>query len=262
MTIFNLQSIKKTLVWGTVISVSAYFIQLYAREKLKEVREQQEIQRLAEENIKRRFRQNQVDAGLTVLALLSTNSVQLRASVDMLLKQLADTELDKEEKLIIWMEIRKETCVNFIYAISHISLLTILTNIQMNLIGKILYLDQVDDGGGMCSISAMDERDFLALSGHFLGLNIQQKLKDKVLEYVSNRLSVLSMDCRVSSQELLELLGSFALSSDEIGYLLIPDDHEIPKLLGSLLSSVPVDKTISPNVSKLVSQSRHFILRY
>ncbi|CAO3650991.1 unnamed protein product [Cunninghamella blakesleeana] len=68
---------RRGLIVTATIAGGGYFAGKYATNKLREFQEKASSERLAKENLKRRFQQNQNDCIFTVLSLLPTLGDQI-----------------------------------------------------------------------------------------------------------------------------------------------------------------------------------------
>ncbi|KEF61700.1 uncharacterized protein A1O9_03269 [Exophiala aquamarina CBS 119918] len=169
-----------------------YLAGQYVLGKIKEARERMQMDRIAKENIRRRFEQNQTDCTITVLALLPTltENVIEELPVEQLTQELQqkkterlarasgegrseassmhdgdtaslssfqttsfahasqltgqhDQPTPRRTKAQLWTEVKITSITRAFTLIYSLSLLIILTRIQLNLLGRLNYLSSV-----------------------------------------------------------------------------------------------------------------------
>ncbi|RMZ91978.1 hypothetical protein DV736_g772, partial [Chaetothyriales sp. CBS 134916] len=174
---------------GTAVVGGSYLVGQFVLGKINEARERALLDRIAKENIRRRFEQNQTDCSITVLALLPTLTDNLlhalpceqitqelqqkraerlaRASGDgqseqssqrdgdsaslasfqtgsyVYASQMIDSTATKKSKAQLWNELKISAVTRSFTFIYSLSLLIILTRIQLNLLGRLNYLQSV-----------------------------------------------------------------------------------------------------------------------
>ncbi|KAL4980228.1 Peroxin-3 [Aspergillus desertorum] len=191
---------RKTLTIGTGVIGVGYFAGQYVLGKISEARERMSSDRIARENLRRRFEQNQTDCTYTVLALLPTAAEDIlealpveeltkelqkkraerlarlnaregtmtgsdmssvapslpeddrkSVSTESLLRtiQLGDSTVDedasqpKRNKTQLWNEVKITSITRAFTLVYTLSLLTIFTRVQLNLLGRLSYLSSV-----------------------------------------------------------------------------------------------------------------------
>ncbi|ORZ31907.1 Peroxin-3 [Catenaria anguillulae PL171] len=137
----------KVLWLGGSVS-AAYAFGHYAKRRLLELQEQSLRDRIAHDNLQRRFDQNQQDCTFHVLSLLPdladslfdllnaellAQSLQLRRSPPPPVENDVDAEL--------WHEIKIVTLTRLLTALYSLSMVATLTRVQLNLVGRRRYLD-------------------------------------------------------------------------------------------------------------------------
>ena len=394
---------RKTLFWSGLGALGVWASTRYLQNKIDQLKRESELQRLARENIRKRFDQNQLDSSLTVLSLLggglqlaterqiaeverlisllsagsvpldqqqqsenvrksptvtlerrrssnesdSTTPTQSRRSsvaggrsrpgsptnpltaiesednfTDAVANQDADNErelsnfalispvsptspITKEEKLKIWSRIRNLSLTNAISHLYFISLLTLLTRVQMNLIGRHVYLASVDglrdpvlslksienlnakqqqslfhgSDGGVAAIGSNgylnfeDERDFLALSWHFIHIGTV-KVVERIQETVQRALAKSKLTDRFTMTELLDLFSDIrsgcGIETEELlDELLLPADENLKAELASALtgahtalsptSALADQLQLSDTVTAMIHETRQYL---
>ncbi|KAI8885510.1 Peroxin-3 [Backusella circina FSU 941] len=146
----------------------------YAAYKWREAQQEATAERLAKENLKRRFQQNQKDCIFTVKMLLNTlgeevleefdvetawrrlqtsRTLERGRSMESSIESLDSASissaddallpmgvLNKKEKQLIWEEIKIKSFTRALTCIYSATLLTLLTHIQVNLLGRFTYI--------------------------------------------------------------------------------------------------------------------------
>ncbi|KIX10579.1 uncharacterized protein Z518_01663 [Rhinocladiella mackenziei CBS 650.93] len=177
---------------GAGVIGATYLAGQYALGKLNEARERMQMDRIAKENIRRRFEQNQTDCTITVLALLPTltENVLEELPVEQLTHELQQKKAERlarasgegkseassmqdgdsasmssfqtgsfvhasqfqgngsqsgpqRTKAQLWNELKVASITRAFTLIYSLSLLIILTRIQLNLLGRLNYLSSV-----------------------------------------------------------------------------------------------------------------------
>ncbi|KAI9491894.1 Peroxin-3 [Zychaea mexicana] len=164
---------RKGLFITAAIGGGSYLLGRYATGKLRDLQEKAMTERVAKENLKRRFQQNQNDCVFTVLSLLPTLGDQilyemnieaawaklqesrklekkeervgsLGASTTTLTEdtqsKILEGILDKKAKYLLWEEIKTSSFTRTFTSIYSVTLLTLLTHIQLNMLGRFTYV--------------------------------------------------------------------------------------------------------------------------
>ncbi|KAF2861987.1 Peroxin-3 [Piedraia hortae CBS 480.64] len=166
---------------GAGVIGAGYLVGQYVLSKLQEARQRMTEDRVAKENLQRRFRQNQEDCTYTVLALLPTVREEVFSAlpVEQISEQLQQERQERlqrggvrsdassvpdEDKSVtssgyvdaaaehspprrkraeLWEEMKINSIVRALTLLYTLSLLTLLTRIQLNLLGRRTYLSSV-----------------------------------------------------------------------------------------------------------------------
>lgn len=117
---------KSLFFWTAATTGGAYLLGKYAINRVQELTKRTELERLAQQNIKRRFEQNQQDCTLTILSLLPALAEFLLQSQQLDVESLtirlkngsfglengADAAAIRQRKLQLWQELKiKSTCL-------------------------------------------------------------------------------------------------------------------------------------------------------
>ncbi|KAI9218841.1 Peroxin-3 [Blastocladiella britannica] len=193
---------KNKGLWMAGIVSGAYLLGHYAKRRLFELQEQAFKDRLAIDNLQRRFDQNQQDCAFTVLSLLPELADGIfdelsaeRIAVALQSRQQQATAAVAEEgddtpvpppaadpyaslsKAELWHELKIVNFTRLITAIYALAMVNTLTRVQLNLVGRLMYLDSVvhdDPAEPLASataarfLSARAEGMFLTMSWHLL----------------------------------------------------------------------------------------------
>ncbi|KAJ3417564.1 Dicer-like protein 1 [Chytridiales sp. JEL 0842] len=133
---------------------ATYALYKFAVYKWKEMEAKMELERAAKANIKLRFEQNQKDCVFTVQRLLPTLVLQLHPALDVeaittALQQAKvapsndPPEVQKKRKLELWQELKILAFTRTLSAVYLVTITTLFTHIQLNLLGRFIYLDSV-----------------------------------------------------------------------------------------------------------------------
>ncbi|KAK9711860.1 peroxin [Basidiobolus ranarum] len=149
---------------------SFYALGQYAKRKIVELQEKATRDNVAKENLRRRFEQNQRDCLMTVLSLLPTLGEQMISEVnvegsiarlqqkrttrtppeatesideDQAKPVVSEEVMDRKTKLELWEELKITSFTQTIASIYLTVLLNIFVHIQLNLLGRFIYIDSV-----------------------------------------------------------------------------------------------------------------------
>lgn len=181
---------RRKFITAGVVSASIYAAYSYATSKLREVSDRATDERTAKENLKRRFKQNQQDATLNVIAFMPELSERIlealkvesitaelqaqkggrstttggslgeddTASMRSGYSEITHSTLGRRSKLDLWNDVKITSITRILSLYYCISLLVIFTRIQLNLIGRGSYVASVmsvvnDDGEAKITLS-------------------------------------------------------------------------------------------------------------
>lgn len=177
---------------GAAIVGGTYMVGQYVLTKINDARERSTLDKIAKDNIRRRFEQNQIDCSITVLALLPTLTENIVDALpaEQLTQELQQKKQERQQraaeggapseasslrdgdsaslssfqtgsfmhtsqmdqgamprprrtKAQLWNELKITSIVRAFTMIYSISLLILLTRIQLNLLGRLNYLSSV-----------------------------------------------------------------------------------------------------------------------
>ncbi|KAI8799597.1 Peroxin-3 [Cladochytrium replicatum] len=146
---------RRRFMWAGGVIGGIYGAVKFAQYKFVEMEQERELERTAQANVKRRFEQNQQDCTFTILSLLPTLSEQIlvELNVEGITARLQSTragtgasgteEAIKRAKMELWGELKIQSFTRTIAAVYLVTLLSSFTHIQLNLLGRLFYLDSV-----------------------------------------------------------------------------------------------------------------------
>ncbi|KAJ3375095.1 peroxin [Allomyces arbusculus] len=231
---------RSKVLWLGGISAAAWLLGKYAKKRIIEMTEQASKDRAAQENLRRRFEQNQQDCTFTVLSMLPILSESLfhdrtaELLVAALQRQktaagadpgapappLADAATNKFAALSkqeIWNELKIVNFTQLLTALYSVTLLTAMTRVQLNLVGRLIYLDSVlfnparpEDialqGSTDKFLPHQTEHRFLTFSWYFLHVGWKQ-CADRVRNAVESVLGSVPLKKSITAAELNNYLA-------------------------------------------------------
>ncbi|KAI9354117.1 Peroxin-3 [Zopfochytrium polystomum] len=133
-----------------------YVLYKYAELKWRDMEARRDLDRTAKAHLKLRFEQNQKDCTFTVLRLLPTLVFHIYPALDVesvtaALQQQRSTkattveaaEALKKRKLEMWADLKILSFTRTISSVYLVTLLTVFTHLQLNLLGRFIYIDSV-----------------------------------------------------------------------------------------------------------------------
>ncbi|KAI8995000.1 Peroxin-3 [Pilobolus umbonatus] len=349
------------LLVTATIAGGGYLAGKYATTKIMEIQERTTAERMAKENLKRRFQQNQNDCVFTVLSLLPSlgdqilhemnieaewaklqesrklekiedklrkerelaaslreESVALKDSIEIIPspndqqeptieankqdKGILDTSmsslstsisldenhplppgiLSKKEKHVIWEDIKVMSFVRTLTSIYSITLLTLLTHIQLNLLGRFTYMwsisilnkseptirlqhevEEVDRR----FLDPQVERMFLSASWWLLHRGWRRcaaKITEAVEEVISGmplKTSLNYHDTEIMIQKMRRKIEYEDGKPTDYHTWLLPDtqEEEAEFLKGAGFDSIPDDSTSTLSLRRLLDETKDFI---
>ncbi|ORX78447.1 Peroxin-3 [Anaeromyces robustus] len=158
------QKNRKKIFITSGIFGGVYLIGRFAKGKLKELQETMALDQITRENIKKRYQRNQFDCLTTTANFLPILLEEISAAynVEIITTRLQhtkntnirnnsedqeDTErlqaLEKKTKRELWEELKIMSFTRLIASVYIINLIALLTYLQINLIGRYVYIDSV-----------------------------------------------------------------------------------------------------------------------
>lgn len=303
---------------GVAVAVGAaalaYVAAQAAQAKVREWQERRGAERTARENLRRRWEQNQQDAGMTVAALLPAlaTSVMEELPVERITNELRRARLGSEAsresltseatattngaatttttggtaaqagegktKAQLWMELKVSSFARTISLVYALSLLVLLTRIQLNLLGRMAYVNSVRDAAaprdpaigledvraGMFG-KAREEyqlsKEYLSFSWWLLNMG-WRALLDVVQRRVEALLGPQDLRAVLTAEDLDRLLQEIR---DHLEYpgvwqlYLLPDPNDQNMVMREVATKEEGPKEVSPTLQRLLDESRDLI---
>ncbi|OBZ82476.1 Peroxisomal biogenesis factor 3 [Choanephora cucurbitarum] len=247
------------------------------REMAASLQQQQELteqstEPLAEENDTK----TPVDSSVSSLA----TSLTIEPEED---RPLPDGILNKKEKHALWEEIKTKSFTRSLTSIYSITLLTLLTHIQLNLLGRFTYiwsvsvlnrseptirLQQEEEEPDVGFLDPEIERMFLSASWWLLHRG-WKGLADRVQEAVDEHVASIPLKSTLDYQEAVSLLDKLRHSIEHgsdgkpINYRawMLPDteEQELEFIQGAGFQGFPKTNTSTISLRKLLDETKDFI---
>ncbi|KAJ3253410.1 peroxin [Boothiomyces macroporosus] len=258
----------KTL--GVLIG-SGYLLQKYAKSQWTTWIQEKELKESATSNIKRRFEQNLQDCYFVIQSLLPSISDNLLQylNVELLTTQLKQRDESKSKKKEMWQELKVITFSRTLSSVYLVGLLTMFTNIQLSLLGRLVYVDSchritklndesIDpDEKTTRYISEITEREYLSTSWYFLKVGWKE-LVDIITEKVKQETSDLALTQVVAYEDLISVVAKIRESIETIDFaqFLMPKEGKENEILEqSGITSVSDPKKLQ----ELLDETRDFV---
>ncbi|KAI8341559.1 Peroxin-3 [Blakeslea trispora] len=345
---------RRGILITATIAGGGYFAGKYAAGKIRDLQEKAAAERLAKENLKRRFQQNQNDCVFTVLSLLPTLGDQVlkewdierdwaklqesrklekiesklrkeremaaslrqqemteqtevpseegaleptKSPIDSSVSSLATSMtiepeedhplpegiLDKKEKHTLWEDIKTKSFTRSLTSIYSITLLTLLTHVQLNLLGRFTYiwsvsvlnkseptirLQQEEEEPDVGFLDPEIERMFLSASWWLLHRG-WKGLAERVQKAVDEHVASIPLKSTLDYQEAVSLLDKlrhtieYGSDGKPISYRswMLPDteEEELEFIQGAGFEGFPKSSTSTISLRKLLDETKDFI---
>ncbi|KAI8906349.1 Peroxin-3 [Gorgonomyces haynaldii] len=193
---------------------SGYLLVKWATHSFMEQQKQREKEHCSKANITRRFEQNLMDIEFVVSSLVPSLQDRLNARINLelvtakLQEQKQLDNMSKTQKMELWEQIKLGSFTRTLSAIYLLNLLTLLTTLQLSLLGRMFYLDSVaamhaDDVHR--TISEETERKYLTLSWYLVHIG-WTKLVDRVEKAVEHIVKEVSLKTGVTFESLSDMI--------------------------------------------------------
>ncbi|CAG8436074.1 9354_t:CDS:10 [Diversispora eburnea] len=204
----NMVALLGLIVWSiiltTCIAGGAYCLGKYASWKMVELQEKIQQEKIARENMRRRFQLRQLDCSFAVVAHLSTIAENLLTEFD---------PIDRKSKLECLNEVKNKSFIRTIAAIYLETFLTLILTIQLNLLGRYNYLYSV------VSLTERDREQSIQIQSSS-GSTLSSKTEQKYLTFIWWFLNVGSKKAIERIKEAVEsILSGFP-------NVMMPESHE------------------------------------
>lgn len=257
----------------------------YASSKLQQLATESEMDRRAQENIRRRFEQNQRDSTITLLSLLPALAELLLMSPELDVESLTiklkgiaatkkssttegeDANTGRQMKLELWRELKIKSVARSMAAVYSVCMLALLLRIQLNLVGRHTYLYNTE---AQCQLSFDTEQKYLCLSWYLLN-NGANDLMDRVQECSTRVLDGMELNRQLSAEAFeSEVVGGIRAAVEEtplVDYVLPPREQEAHCIRSGLVQSPadddgsPIVIPISEELQQLLDETREIMHR-
>ncbi|KAJ3118465.1 peroxin [Nowakowskiella sp. JEL0407] len=274
---------RKRLLWTGAIVGGIYAVSKYIHYKIIEAEHERELEKTAKANAKKRFEQNQQDCALTILSLLPTLSEQIfvEYNVEAILAKLQERrhnnaskdENSKVTKYEMWGNMKLMSFSRTITSIYVVTLLSIFTYLQLNLLGRFIYLDSVTsftqheskeeiEGNEARGLSADVERKYLTFSWFLLNKG-WKNLAEVVNVVVKENIENLSLKEGMTYSAVLEIVKKIRSDIDsrvEFSTFLLPaEGNEEEVLQKGGVQTESMDEKTKADLKKLLDETRDFL---
>ncbi|TPX37283.1 hypothetical protein SeMB42_g06962 [Synchytrium endobioticum] len=272
-----------------------YLLGKFAQSKLKEYADKMAMDRSAKENLRKRFEQNQHDCSCTISSLLPNLSEPLLSglNVEAITQKLQQSRREgstpipgEKNKLELWEDVKLLGFTRTIAAVYIVTLLTALTHVQLNLLGRFIYLDSVkvlmhkdrkqslvDEARPRTGLSIEAERKFLTFGWYLLNIGWKNCV-DRVRKAVDQVIGNVSLKESTTYDSLLAYLdqvraqveyvdGDHTKPFNLVQYLLPPEGEEAETLREgappSTVNSYDLRYVVDAELKRLLDETRDFL---
>jgi len=245
---------KKIFITGGIFG-GVYLIGRFAKGKLKELQETMALDQITRENIKKRYQRNQFDCLTTTANFLPIllEEISSAYNVEIITTRLQHTKntniqtnsedqedverlqaLEKKTKRELWEELKIMSFTRLIASVYIINLIALFTYLQINLIGRYVYIDSVitlnHNKTDNISSTSTRERALSNESSKGLSTEIQAKylafsyylihigwkeLAEKVREETTNEIGPLLLNGKITFENLIEIFNKIRMNVEE-----------------------------------------------
>jgi len=248
------QKNRKKIFITSGIFGGVYLIGRFAKGKLKELQETMALDQITRENIKKRYQRNQFDCLTTTANFLPILLEEISAAynVEIITTRLQhtknaniqtnsedqeDTEklqaLEKKTKRELWEELKIMSFTRLIASVYIINLIALLTYLQINLIGRYVYIDSVitlnhNKNDTNSTTKSTKEKEFsFTETSQGLSTEIQAKylafsyylihvgwkeLAEKVREETEKEIGPLLLNGKITFENLVEIVNKIRMN--------------------------------------------------
>ncbi|KAI9292464.1 Peroxin-3 [Neoconidiobolus thromboides FSU 785] len=291
---------RPILIISGVVSF-AYFASSYTKDKITQFQMDQVKSRKAKENLKKRFEKNLIDTNEVIkslLGLLKTNLFKDYPVEDLVqqITELKNTTTDKTElkqlKLKLWEQVKIMSFTRTLGSLYLINFLSLLTYIQMNLVGRLIYIESIigahpnlealnrDSTSTPAKMSYENEKLFLSFTWWFINRGYQSVM-ETIHNVVKNEMESIALSKKFNYTELLELTMKLRLniddalfmSNDSILNAMLPynyesefevlqaNGHSLPITMGTNEQNIKqyIDTVVDHDLRSLLNETKDFI---
>jgi len=251
---------KKIFVTSGIFG-GIYLIGRFAKGKLVELQQTMALDQITRENIKKRYQRNQFDCLTTTANFLPIllEEISSTYNVEIITARLQHTKntsaqinpedpeqdlekiqkLEKKTKRELWEELKIMSFTRLIASVYIINLISLFTYLQINLIGRYVYIDSVitlnhNKTENNASISDIREKSLSDDSAQGLSTEIQAKylafsyylihigwkeLAEKVREETEKEIGPLLLNGKITFENLIEIFNRIRMNVEEIPQL-------------------------------------------
>jgi len=244
---------KKIFITGGIFG-GVYLIGRFAKGKLKELQETMALDQITRENIKKRYQRNQFDCLTTTANFLPIllEEISSAYNVEIITTRLQHTKntniqtnsedqedverlqaLEKKTKRELWEELKIMSFTRLIASVYIINLIALFTYLQINLIGRYVYIDSVitlnhNKNDTNSSTKSAKEKEFNSTeTGQGLSTEIQAKylafsyylihvgwkeLAEKVREETEKEIGPLLLNGKITFENLVEIVNKIRMN--------------------------------------------------
>jgi len=251
------QKNRKKIVITSGVFGGIYLIGRFAKGKLVELQETMALDQITRENIKKRYQRNQFDCITTTANFLPIllEEISSTYNVEIITARLQHTKnvntqvnpedpeqdiekiqkLEKKNKRELWEELKIMSFTRLIASVYVINLISLLTYLQINLIGRYVYIDSVItlnhnktensdiststreralSNGESQGLSTEIQAKYLAFSYHLIHVGWKD-LAEKVREETEKEIGPLLLNGKITFENLIEIFNKIRMNIEE-----------------------------------------------
>jgi hypothetical protein len=256
-----IQRNRKKIVITSGVFGGVYLIGRFAKSKLIELQETMALDQITKENIKKRYQRNQFDCLTTTANFLPIllEEISSTYNVEIITTRLQHTKnttiqvnpddpeqnieiiqkLEKKNKRELWEELKIMSFTRLIASVYIINLISLFTYLQINLIGRYVYIDSVitlnhnktDNNNASTStrekalsnesshgLSTEIQAKYLAFSYYLIHIGWKE-LAEKVREETEKEIGPLLLNGKITFENLIEIFNKIRMNVEETSKL-------------------------------------------
>jgi len=249
------QNNRKKIIMTTGIFGGVYLIGRFAKGKLVELQQTMALDQITRENIKKRYQRNQFDCLTTTANFLPIllEEISSTYNVEIITARLQHTKntsaqinpedpeqdleqiqrLEKKTKRELWEELKIMSFTRLIASVYIINLISLFTYLQINLIGRYVYIDSVitlnhnktdnnnnsikekslsDDSAQ--GLSTEIQAKYLAFSYYLIHVG-WKKLAERVRTETEKEIGPLLLNGKITFEDLIEIFNKIRMNVEE-----------------------------------------------
>ncbi|OUM68116.1 hypothetical protein PIROE2DRAFT_39473 [Piromyces sp. E2] len=254
------QNNRKKIFITSGIFGGVYLIGRFAKGKLVELQQTMALDQITRENIKKRYQRNQFDCLTTTANFLPIllEEISSTYNVEIITARLQHTKntsaqinpedpeqdlekiqkLEKKTKRELWEELKIMSFTRLIASVYIINLISLFTYLQINLIGRYVYIDSVitlnhnktenntstskrekalSDDSTQC-LSTEIQAKYLAFSYYLIHVGWKE-LAEKVREETEKEIGPLLLNGKITFENLIEIFNKIRMNVEETSKL-------------------------------------------